>query len=263
MNTLRYYINLIKESELVEPKVTRQQVKNINMLKLGRHYFKKAGDEKSGYYAYSKELDPHQIKLTTFNPVRSDDDGKLQYIEAIKPLMGVNPYVPNVYEIRLVKANNFQYNSQKPQYVMQKLLSHKQLSASQLFLACDPVIKSCLFGDLYNSYDDLIDRYKKLKDKANEINQEYTKYSGNNTNRILNLNIKNECVKLTVACLKILLNSGSASKDENLNQVIKIIQDIAESPSGFKNFDYDVHPGNFMFRPGPYGYQLVITDPLA
>ena len=107
MHTLRYYINLIQESELVEPKVTTQQVQNLNPKKLAKVQSRiEAGPFKSGVAAYAKELDPHQIKLTTFKPVKPEDDPKFQYINAVRPLMGENPYVPNVYEIKLVKGKN-------------------------------------------------------------------------------------------------------------------------------------------------------------
>lgn len=50
-------------------------------------------------------------------------------------------------------------------------------------------------------------------------------------------------------------------KDKELVQALKIIKDIKDKSND--RFDYDLHDGNFLYRIGPTGIQLVIADPLA
>jgi Uma2 family endonuclease len=47
--------------------------------------------------------------------------------------------------------------------------------------------------------------------------------------------------------------------DKNFNKAVDIIVEIKNK----NKFIYDIHSGNFMFRRGKFGIQLVFIDPLV
>ena len=256
MKSIRYYINLIQESELVEPKVTTQQVQNLNPKKLAKVQSRiEAGPFKSGVTAYAKELDPHQIKLTTFKTSKPEDDPKFQYINAVRQLMGENPYVPNVYEIKLVKGKNLPQEAQKPTYVIQKLMSYDNVPVLSLYAACKPIIKSCLADTSSIHYNSLAQDYNTLRNLHDEFSQS-TIYSDLDDE---SPKLKEKVAMLTARCLRYIFHQQINSSDNDLNQVMDIIINLSKN----SDFFYDLNINNFLFRPSPYGYQLVITDPLA
>ena len=269
MNTLRYYIDLITESELVEPKVTTQQVQNLNREKLERFRSKRRRSDDSGYFSYPSELDPHQIKLSTYHPTYTENDPKFQYINAIKPLMGINPYVPNVYEIKMVQAKNYPTGDVKTSYTLQKLLAYHQIPTLSLYKITKSLMKD-LVDNNNNDAQDLIKRFNKLRSNYETIKREiiYTniedpvgkKYDPFNDPGIQDhiLDFRGECVYLIVDYLSDLYDNRIISKDDNLNQIMSIIKKTAT-----KRMFFDMKTDNIMFRSNPYGHQLVITDPLA
>lgn len=268
MHTLRYYINLIKESELIEPKVTTQQVKNLDVDKLEKFQRKNTDYDKSGLFAYARDVDPHQIKLTSYKPELIEDDPKYQYIQKIKPLMGENPYVPNVYEIKLVTAKNLQKGEVKPTYVMQKLLNFKDVPVLSLYAVVEQLMEKCpldqvkgyagaslsnntqIVNHLYDSVNQLI-----LRGKAEDpIGDPGNFWSSDNVS-----SFKSRIIYLITDYLTFLYDGEITCTDKNLIQVINIVKQLAQDPK----FNYDLHEDNIMFRSTPYGYQLVITDPIA
>ena len=270
MHTLRYYINLIKESELVEPTINTKTVQNLNVDKLEKFHDKYSfNDPKSGYYAYARDVDPHQVKLTSYMATDINQDSKYQYIQAIKPLMGSNPYVPNVYEIKLVKAKNLPQEQQKPTYIMQKLFNYNQIPPLSLYAACMPVIESCNNDstglDLIKKYEKLKREYAFIRDNEMQYDPDHKNYEPQNkfTERYFKLDI----AKLTADYLEYLYADELTSDDSQLTEVMSIIRklfiDSWDKDRKLHIFNYDLHRNNFMFRSGPYGYQLVITDPLA
>lgn len=270
MKSIRYYINLIQESELIEPEIDTKTVQNLNVNKLRNFQDKNLDkDETSGTFAYAKDVDPHQIKLTSYLPTDINQDSKYQYIQAIKPLMGSNPYVPNVYEIKLVKAKNLPQEEQKSTYLMQKLVNWIQVPPLSLYAACIPVMKSC---NNESTDTDLIDRYNELKREYKLLRDDEMQYDPNHKNykpqhKSTEHHFKRELAYLMADYLEYLFADEITSNDSQLTEVMNIISEL------FKNswdqdrdlhlFTFDLHTNNFMFRPSPYGYQLVITDPLA
>jgi hypothetical protein len=272
MNSIRHYINIVKESELVEPVVKNQQVNKLVPDKLKQYQQKVKDsdtDDKSGFYAYSKELNPHEIKLTSFMPTTADKDAKLSYIEAVAPLQGANPFVPTTYEIKIVKADNLGQNLQKPAYVMQKLITYEQVPSLLLFKTCYNIIKS-IFVPKMGPYDqNLYKKLERLVQTNDSISNELMTTNKKDlvdpiTKRLDNwemniANFKDECVTLVLYFIEKLFDGSAKTTDKNLQVVMQIIKKLIKK----YNFDYDLHSGNIMFRPTSNQYQLVITDPIV
>jgi hypothetical protein len=55
-------------------------------------------------------------------------------------------------------------------------------------------------------------------------------------------------------------NDFSRIKDSLLRQALSIIRDLVSK--NYDDFDFDLHDGNFLFRTGPNGVQMVLADPL-
>jgi hypothetical protein len=293
MRPIRYYIDLIKESELIEPEVTTQKIDKFDIAGLQKERRRiQYGDDTAGAYAHATEIDPHQIKLSTFEPEKPAGDAKYQYIEAVKPLMGSNPYAPNVYEIKLVKEKHTK--AQQPSYVMQKLVSYKDVPLLLLYSSCNAIINDIIDANNNSSvnnyatrkYEQLKHRYNKIsqdiisgdkddpasdiqsliKDKKNQLmTRQSTRISSPKSGGVgiwsknPITNFKAECIDLTTDLIGKVYEGRMTSPNDQLNQVINIIKKITSKGAFF----WDLHPGNVMFRPTGAGYQLVITDPIA
>ena len=268
MKSIRYYINLIQESELVDPKITKKQVHNLDLDKLEKFQSKNTDDDKSGLFAYARDVDPHQIKLTAYKPELIADDPKYQYIQKIKPLMGENPYVPNVYEIKLVTAKNLETGQVKPSYIMQKLLNFKDVPVLSLYAVAKQLMKKCSTDKLtghdrdfvYNSSQTVNHLYDKVNQSIlngtveDPIGDEGNAWSSDTVSIF-----KAKVIYLITDYLSLLYDGAISCTDKNLVQVMHIIKQIGQDPK----FNYDLHEDNIMFRSTPYGYQLVITDPIS
>lgn len=266
MHTLRYYIDLINESELIEPEVNTKQIDHLDVGKLQKFKDKKMknDDPNSGYFAHSKSINPHEIKLTDFEPSKKQDDPRIAYFEKIKELQGGNPFVPTIYEINIIKAKNLP-GSQKSSYRMQKLLSWGEVPTLSLFQTCIQILET-LSGMEY-----LIDEFKTIYKKLHseimysdkkDLTQKFGAFDKKPTeNWDLELyDEKLNCVIKTAMYLKMLFNQYITTNDDNLEEIMQIIREVMFENT---NFTYDLHANNFMFRPTSNAYQLVITDPIA
>lgn len=266
MRSLRYYIDLIREGELIEPTVTNKTVNKLDNYKLLKFLHKNTDDPKSGAYAYARDVDPHQVRLTSYKPVIVDEDPKLLYYQAIAPLMGENPYVPNVYEITLVQGKNQPSNRQKPAYKLQKLVKYNDVPALSMGATCIPIIKSFVDANTSKFPDQwLSGMYNSLKNNFEKFGQEIFSGSvedpiGDSPPYIVDSNsisgFKLQCLDTVLSCIEY----SRPTTDEKLYEVMKLIGELKQK----YKFHKDLHLYNVMFRPiGAGGYQLVITDPLA
>jgi hypothetical protein len=161
-------------------------------------------------------------------------DGYYQYVQAIKPIMDSNPYVPRVYSIKLQRD---QQGYVRPIYKMEKLVPGNSLNKKILY-----GIGVRLFGNeewfkAYNSNEEFeeLESYDLWKYTAEIISNGIQAYPG-----------------------KPKMLSVPIQYDEQLLEVIKLIKMITIKND---NIELDLHSGNIMVRPGPIP-QLVITDPL-
>jgi hypothetical protein len=189
----------------------------------------------SGYFSKGFETDdPFMYGKQAHMPSNLLYDGYYQYVQAIKPIMDSNPYVPRVYSIKLQRD---QQGYVRPIYKMEKLVPGNSLNKKILY-----GIGVRLFGNeewfkAYNSNEEFeeLESYDLWKYTAQIISDGISAYPG-----------------------KPKLFSVPVQFDEQLSEVIKLIKMIT-----IKNDDIelDLHSGNIMVRPGPIP-QLVITDPL-
>jgi hypothetical protein len=160
-------------------------------------------------------------------------DGYYQYVQAIKPIMDSNPYVPRVYSIKLQRD---QQGYVRPIYKMEKLVPGNSLNKKILY-----GIGVRLFGNeewfkaISSEEFEELESYDLWKYTAQIISNGIQAYPG-----------------------KPKMLSVPIQFDEQLLEVMKLIKMITIKND---NIELDLHSGNIMVRPGPIP-QLVITDPL-
>jgi hypothetical protein len=189
----------------------------------------------SGYFSKGFETDdPFMYGKQAHMPSNLLYDGYYQYVQAIKPIMDSNPYVPRVYSIKLQRD---QQGYVRPIYKMEKLVPGNSLNKKILY-----GIGVRLFGNeewfkAYNSNEEFeeLESYDLWKYTAEIISNGIQAYPG-----------------------KPKMLSVSIQFDEQLLEVMKLIKMITIKND---NIELDLHSGNIMVRPGPIP-QLVITDPL-
>lgn len=162
--------------------------------------------------------DPFMFTKTTVKPNLPEDDPYLEYVKAITPYMGSNPYFPRIYVVKQVKDSEGQV---KTTYQIEKLMDWSALSTDDE-------------GRL-----DIIQHI---------------------ANRALYRPLKRHPMdNLYTIATAITFNNIRLIKDPLLKQAIKVINSVSKE----FGFEYDMHEGNFLYRPTPQGVQLVISDPLV
>lgn len=191
----------------------------------------------SGYFSKGFETDdPFMYGKQAHMPSNLLYDGYYQYVQAIKPIMDSNPYVPRIYSIKLQRD---QQGYVRPIYKMEKLVPGNSLNKKILY-----GIGVRLFGNeewfkAYNSNEEFeeLESYDLWKYTAEIISNGIQAYPGKP---------------------KMLSKFVPIQYDEQLSEVMKLIKMITIKND---NIELDLHSGNIMVRPGPIP-QLVITDPL-
>lgn len=192
-------------------------------------------NKSAGYYSQGYEVkDPFMYGKVAHLPTNLQMDGFYQYVQAIKPIMDSNPYVPRIYSIKLMKDRNEQI---RPDYRMEKLVHGQTLNKEIIYaigvrtLGNEEWHKCYLMGLKYLEEMDNIDVWKYLCYIVREIVNAWP------------------LVPQTRVPLEI---------DPALTQVSKLIKMILiKTPST----NIDLHANNFMVRPGSVPH-LVISDPL-
>lgn len=191
----------------------------------------------SGYFSKGFETDdPFMYGKQAHMPSNLLYDGYYQYVQAIKPIMDSNPYVPRIYSIKLQRD---QQGYVRPIYKMEKLVPGNSLNKKILY-----GIGVRLFGNeewfkAYNSNEEFeeLESYDLWKYTAEIISNGIQAYPGKP---------------------KMLSKFVPIQFDEQLSEVMKLIKMITIKND---NIELDLHSGNIMVRPGTIP-QLVITDPL-
>ena len=188
----------------------------------------------SGYFSKGFETDdPFMYGKQAHMPSNLLYDGYYQYVQAIKPIMDSNPYVPRVYSIKLQRD---QQGYVRPIYKMEKLVPGNSLNKKILY-----GIGVRLFGNeewfkaISSEEFEELESYDLWKYTAEIISNGIQAYPG-----------------------KPKMLSVPIQFDEQLLEVMKLIKMITIKND---NIELDLHSGNIMVRPGPIP-QLVITDPL-
>ena len=168
-----------------------------------------------------------EYSKTNFFPSKLDDDGYNAYVKAVTPLMGSNPYVPEIYKIVHVKDPS---GGVVPRYEMHEYETYDKFS-SKAILA---MIR------------------KAFPDDAKKIDI--------NLANDPTLKMDNEMMwKVLIVKIREALTDNTPTNDKKLNQVLQIIRDVTSSNPAFV---YDMHLNNCMIRRTSFGPQLVVTDPI-
>lgn len=257
MKTIRDYINLVEDNEYFEPPVVNKQVKKIDVRTMKQNQSNReqrdAPDLGAYMFATQKTNDPHTIRLQSHVPEKLSTDAKYAYIMAIKNLIGENPYVPAIDEIKLIKSKNVR-GKHIISYEIRKLFSGMAIPPLQLYFACKKIFNSCLPSAKPRDYifNSLLD----IKKSKNEIYQDLQNNEG--TFEVDDFVIN--CMHLACDLLEELCNGSRTTNDLALSEIVNAIKQAKNSNP---EFYMDIHRGNVMFRMGPHGAQLVITDPIA
>ncbi len=177
--------------------------------------------------------DPNIYGKKSRIPVNLENEGFYQYIQAVKSIMSVNPYVPEVYKITLVKDKQ---GLTAFDYKMETLVRGQTLDKKTIYeLGVKTFNNKNWFKALGNieSYQDLdnIELWKILTKLVELAIHAYPK--------------------------KIPMTMFPIDVDQNLTDLAKILRRIIISKN---NLEIDLHDENIMVRPGKL--ELVINDPI-
>jgi len=216
----------MKLFELINTQTKTTDIKSpFDMDKLNKEYEKKKNGPESGSYARARpnKKDPHMYSKYTYFPTDLKKDAYYQYIKAIEPHIGSNPYFPRVYVVELIRDPQGQV---KPNYGMEKLVTADSFDTDAIIAMGDRMFKG--FADDFGSGE-------------------------NTTGEVFNSIIR------LVAEIMEWPSSAEYIKDEELRQALSLIDKIEKSDP---SFEYDMHTGNAMIRGTSKGPQFVLMDPL-
>lgn len=172
--------------------------------------------------------DPHMVKRDT-----KSNDPHTAYIEALKgrdQKMASNPYFPRVYETN--DANN------RMLIRMEKLSEFADINSAEL-----NAITKRILG--------MSTEEVQAQERANAYGMEY---------RLKRLQ-REPNYAFALAVKDIVENKKfDKIKDPKFAEALNLIDRVVTNN---ELFSIDMHPQNYMIRRGPYGAQLVITDPLS
>lgn len=192
--------------------------------------------QKHGYYSQVKSTpnNPHEVYKSTkrsflYNlpidqPNETIVDAYYDWVKAIAPYAKSNPYLPRVY---VVDDKTDVTGKIKPRYQMEKLVDYHEVPLNVLY--------ALYYKEVYEASRYVIDE---IEDNVSPEN-----FDGVITN--LWLTIINDVRK----------NSTNNSK---IQQALDIIKDLCDT----KEYERDMHMGNFMIRLTSIGPQIVFTDPI-
>jgi len=229
--------------ELIEP-----QVKNINMR--NRKFDPKAAggnvsawaltdhERQQGYVGsgqYSsvkKDRDPHFVQKTSRDSDRAKEDGYWHFIkQVIDNKLWENPYFPRVYYFKKFhKGNSAHYRVKLETLVDMEELNRGELVAVVARMVGDDPEDMGIIQPYFKEgkVRDLIEKGK-IRDLIETI---FRRVWGGNP---------------------------SKGMDSNLVSAMNLLKKMNEN----KNYYYDLHKGNIMFRRGPHGVHPVIVDPFS
>jgi len=221
--------------EIIQSKEKTSDVpQNWNLEQLKRDQLAAQNKKNAGWSSQGYTVDdPFLYGKRSHMPTNLSDDGFYQFIQAIKPIMDSNPYVPRVYSIKLLRdrAGNV-----RPDYRMEKLV-HGQTLNKKIIYAMG--VKT--FGNenwwqatgLNAPYEDLdnIDLWKKLV-------------------KLVELSIHAYPKRIPMTTVEL-----------NLDPLLIELGKILKMTTIRNNVEIDLHMNNIMVRMGTIP-QLVLSDPL-
>lgn len=197
-----------------------------------------------------KNLPPNTVVKYGNSHGNAEDDGYVNWLNQVTKdkRAASNPYLPRIYKVQFVDDDQFIV-------FMEELEDFDTLSNAEL-----AAIGRRAFGN--------IEMLKTLIDFAPKHMVEFyqdniVKYGRIKDEDFRTLRLKtNEEEFIKAAFPKLLENIIHDVVDPNIvkdPQLKEALQYVADAPRG----SLDLHLGNVMVRRGPYGAQLVITDPLS
>lgn len=200
-------------------------------------------DSKSGAYSSVKDdkTDPHMVKKYHHGPMDNDPNSDIGedayvYFALWTAKQNVNnPCLPRIYDIKKIKDNSGKFIYR---YKIEKLISTNAIEPEELWRMFDRYfVKDQKFDDIQ----------KDVKRRVH--NEESTKLPTLMMGRM---------------CEEYIKGRSDYIKDESLKEALDLIRKFLETYKKSKGFTLDIeNSGNIMFRRGPHGLQLVITDPVA
>lgn len=193
-----------------------------------------------GMYGYATDDpdDPHMINKHLYSPSSLDNDSYYQYIKAIKPYIGSNPYFPRVY---IIGYETDPAGRVKPSYKMEKLIHGDLVDGS--------------YYDNANLSDE--ERELRLQPAADTMIPGAIRAM---SQKIFGPEYGDDRWSYLVNMIEVAAHGGYPRiVDKKCLQAIDLIKQVKDSN---KNFFHDLHEGNMMVRLSSSGPQLVFTDPL-
>lgn len=217
--------------ELVTPTVTRKKT-NLT-LRHGNNRRDKDGSA-LGQGAFSTvkndRTDPHMVKKHHYAPIHADDEYIDGYVKFVNYLIANEISVtnlPRIYDVKKISDPNQQYIYT---YQLEKLTPVSEVGLDEIISLFKRTVKAEI-PDRFNNEDDA--------HKAREI-----------------LRMMGNMFETAVT-----YGDYERIKDTSVIETLKVIARFLEVASD-DDLGFDMaNPNNIMFRRGPYGLQLVITDP--
>lgn len=217
--------------ELVSPTVSRKKT-NLNLRHGNSNRDRDGSALGQGAFSTVKDdrTDPHMVKKHHYSPITDNDEYIDGYVKFVNYLIANEisfTNLPRIYNVKKIIDKNKQYIYT---YQLEKLIPCTAVDVDELIALYKRTVKANLPEQLHQ-YDDTT--------KAKEI----VRMMG----RIFET--------------AVMYNDYDRIKDESVIETLKVIARFMEVASD-DDLGLDMsNSGNLMFRRGPYGIQLVITDP--
>ena len=213
-------------NELITPQIVNTNIKKPHDIAGAREKLKTSATAyASGRRVSSPDVSNAEFYKRNHLPSTLKNDAYNAYIKAIIPLMGGNPYVPEIYKILYVKDTN---GRKIPKYKMRAYEKYTRCSSGEIL-----ALLRRAFPVIAEEFDDEIEAGVQLK--------------------------KTTIWFRLVAEINAAAKQDIDTSDEQLNEVLEIIRNVVGSN---RKFHYDMHTDNFMIRRTSFGPQLVISDPV-
>ncbi|WAX21561.1 hypothetical protein [Stenotrophomonas phage RAS14] len=202
-------------------------------------------DPKSGAFSSVKDdkRDPHMVKKYHHGPMEDDtpeaevgEDAYVYFAQWLADQNVTNPHMPRIYDIKKIQDSTGKFIYK---YQVEKLNSATELGLEELMN---------VFGQHFVS-----------DTTAQQVADELDFESGVDTpdNKKILIHVMGRF------CEDMVKQGSNNIKSDSLREALMLIQKFLKDHKG-KMFGLDIeNSGNIMFRRGPHGLQLVITDPVS
>lgn len=212
-------------------------------------------ESEGSYWSGRKSGEEYDLQLKLDKPYRQE--GKSNYLMAVRKLQGVNPWVPIIHQARIQYSKSPLRKSDtpiRPRLQMETLLSYEQVGTTELYASLQDTMSTFFQinpgnfkSNFHNASRRVIQNYTDLKDHGEIIED-----PDENENLAL---LFSYCIEKV--CERPELYRGKL--DPDLLQVANIIHGLVTK----RNFNLDIHNENIMFRRSNNNLQPVISDPIV